>query len=418
MKTYFLGNGLKSGESTGHLIIDSFADKKFSSFSCLVAFASPSGVTGLSEAIQNSKEHIKEFNVFIGIDQKATSKEALEALLNLDIGTKIYYSKTPVIFHPKIYLFEGENSRIIIGSSNLTRRGLFHNIESSLVVEFEKSDNEGKEVLNQIHDYFESFFNSTSPNVHLLTTELINDLTESKIIPSEADSKKGKDDEELISEGLISKENFAKINFLFPSIQMQRIHEDFKPKKAIIKNEQRKQTIEVKEIQTDEPTGDGTVDWENKGELCWHKKLTQTDAQRTTKGKTNLVGGIRLSRSDWKDNGKFIEPQTYFRKKIFVDSEWTTGSKEPKEVADVMFKVRALGQDLGLHKLQIKYNPKGDSEQGNFTTAISIGSLSEFFKQYDLEDAEFSLFKPPIGKKEPFFIEIIKGKTISLDEFR
>ena len=43
----------------------------------------------------------------VGVDQKATSKEALDLLLALGINTKVYYTESDVIFHPKIYVFDG-----------------------------------------------------------------------------------------------------------------------------------------------------------------------------------------------------------------------------------------------------------------------------------------------------------------------
>jgi hypothetical protein len=126
MNVSFVPQGLREeGESVGKTVLESFSDAEFTKFSCLVAFVSVSGVEGLSEAINDSKQHITQFNVIFGIDQKATSKESLESLLSLDINAKIYYSRSAPIFHPKIYVFDGEQRcRIIVGSSNFTQAGL------------------------------------------------------------------------------------------------------------------------------------------------------------------------------------------------------------------------------------------------------------------------------------------------------
>ena len=141
MNISFIGQGLENNEKpTGNLLIESLKDQGFTEFSCLVAFVSSSAVDGLTPHIEEAKDHIEEFNIFVGIDQEATSKEALEILLELDIDTQIYYTKSPITFHPKIYIFEGENkARVILGSSNITVPGLFQNIESSIVADFESS---------------------------------------------------------------------------------------------------------------------------------------------------------------------------------------------------------------------------------------------------------------------------------------
>jgi len=192
MKIYFLGHGLNnSEESVGSILMKSFSDSDFYRFSCLVAFASLSGINILSHVIEESKQHIKEFRTFIGIDQKGTSKEALQALLNLNIGTEIFYTFSHIIFHPKIYILEGETKcRILLGSSNLTKPGLFQNIEASFVIDFAKADEDGENLLNEIYNYFSVFFDNKTKNLQILTQELIQELFENGIIPDEAERLK------------------------------------------------------------------------------------------------------------------------------------------------------------------------------------------------------------------------------------
>ena len=89
MRVSFVSQGLsQEGNSVGKIVLDSFNDASFTKFSCLVAFVTTSGIEGLEETIITSKSHITDFNVIVGIDQKATSKESLERLLSLDINTK------------------------------------------------------------------------------------------------------------------------------------------------------------------------------------------------------------------------------------------------------------------------------------------------------------------------------------------
>ncbi|MFA4935857.1 MAG: phospholipase D family protein [Candidatus Methanoperedens sp.] len=230
MEISFLGQGLnKTDESVGNTLIDSFSDTEFSKFDCLVAFASLSGINGISDIIKNSKQHIKQFRVVIGIDQKGTSKEALEALLGLDVGTNIYYTFSHIIFHPKIYLFEGDKKcRIVIGSSNLTQTGLFQNIEASLIIDYIKPDEEGEKLLKQIYDYFKSFFDGDIKNLHKLTQELIEKLFEGGVIPDENERIKVQEDKTALQNETGKVERLEELKTLFPSIiDIQSLPSDF-----------------------------------------------------------------------------------------------------------------------------------------------------------------------------------------------
>ena len=93
MRVRFLGQGLREeGISAGAMLIESFQNAPFTKFTAFVAFASVAGIEQLTESIKLSKAHIIDWKVFVGIDSKGTSKEALELLLGLDINTHIYHT--------------------------------------------------------------------------------------------------------------------------------------------------------------------------------------------------------------------------------------------------------------------------------------------------------------------------------------
>lgn len=81
------------------------------------------------------------FRITVGIELLGTSREALEALLDLesfgDAEIFIYHNEAPEeTFHPKIYLFSArDRARLIVGSNNLTDGGLATNIEAAVEVE-------------------------------------------------------------------------------------------------------------------------------------------------------------------------------------------------------------------------------------------------------------------------------------------
>ena len=148
-----------------------------------MAFVSTSGIKNIIDQLVAFKEAGREIKLYVGVDLNATSKEALEKLLELEIETYIIYSPNNIIYHPKIYTFEGEETkRAILVSSNLTASGLFQNIEASVCVDFEADDENGNEFLSSIYDHFNAIVNHQNSSCQLLTPEVLEILIESKVV--------------------------------------------------------------------------------------------------------------------------------------------------------------------------------------------------------------------------------------------
>jgi HKD family nuclease len=188
MKFEFLGHGLfdEYGTTVGNYLHKSFKDENFDTFQCFVAFTTLSGLSVFIDELEKVKTRYKKIEFYLGIDDKGTSREALLELLNKNIETYIYYNptiRTRAIYHPKLYIFRGANAnRVILGSSNLTRPGLFNNIEASLAMDFVTGNFQGAKLLKQIEEYFASFFGKNNQNLRKLDTELIKYLTDRELI--------------------------------------------------------------------------------------------------------------------------------------------------------------------------------------------------------------------------------------------
>jgi HKD family nuclease len=415
MEISFLGQGLKSSDdSVGSVLMNSLSDEEFNKFSCLVAFASLAGIGGVSDIIKNSKQHIKQFRVIVGIDQKGTSKEALEALFGLDIETSVYYTISPIIFHPKIYLFEGDKKcRIIVGSSNLTKHGLFQNMEASLKIDFTKPDSEGEKLLKQIYDYYGPFFEGKVENLQKLTQELVQKLFEGGIIPDESERIKAQDDKTSSQKGTEKTDKLEELKTLFPAIGIQKLPTGFKTA-SVIKKEG---VIAIKPTTTPSTILPVTVSpqkvpvivpvqdiWELKGQLVWKKSnLPASDVLYEKTIATNVTGGLRLTKADFKT----IDQTTYFRQTVFGKLTWTAEKTKPYvEVVKVLFNVRILGDDKGQHRLTIRHKPSGEAGQNNYTTILSWGDFGTEIRKKDLRGKNFYLYAPPAGQNYPFYIEI------------
>ena len=148
MNIKLLGQGYEAASklSVGNQLKKFLLQKDFHTFIGISAFASESGVTGLGKHILNAN-HLKKVIIIVGVDKKGTSKEALEALVKMEINAYVFHDNSNAIFHPKIYLFEGkEKSELIIGSSNLTSFGLFSNVEASLLISIDNRLEEEKKL--------------------------------------------------------------------------------------------------------------------------------------------------------------------------------------------------------------------------------------------------------------------------------
>jgi HKD family nuclease len=186
MELKFIGQGLDptSDSTTGNLIIDSLADVQFNSFNAFVAFVSVGGINNIIDQLTAFKARGGVIRLYVGVDLNGTSKEALEKLIELELETYIVFSPNNIIYHPKIYAFEGDTfSRAVVGSSNFTERGLFQSIESSVCVNFNNEDDEiGIEFLADIYEHYNRIINNNHPSCQRLTDEILGILVNSKIV--------------------------------------------------------------------------------------------------------------------------------------------------------------------------------------------------------------------------------------------
>jgi HKD family nuclease len=105
----FIGQGLfdDTEESIGNHICSTLNNLQFDEVTFFNAFLRSKGLKELKPFIKKAQKNGTNFTFFVGIDEKITSKEALEMLLELGVDTYVYSSKQ-FLFHPKVYVFEGK----------------------------------------------------------------------------------------------------------------------------------------------------------------------------------------------------------------------------------------------------------------------------------------------------------------------
>ena len=224
METIIIGQGynIEEDSSVGKELVKQFNSGIYNSFTCLVAFASYGGVSALTNCIEEGKAKGMNIKVVLGIDQKGTSKEALEEVLSWNVDARVYHTISNNIFHPKVYLFENSDYyTLIVGSSNLTEGGLVRNVECSLLVQ----DMQGTSVHSAFYAYWKGILDSTEENLYPITQELIDQLYEEKIIPSDSERAMASAEKRA---GVSSE---IKRSSMFKSPGIQKNPEGFEPKR-------------------------------------------------------------------------------------------------------------------------------------------------------------------------------------------
>lgn len=230
MDTKIIGQGynLDADTSVAKELIGQFNSKRYDSFTCLVAFASYGGISALTPYILAEKARGVKVKIILGIDQKGTSKEALEEVLAWGVEARIYHTQSVNIFHPKIYLFENTDIfTLIVGSNNLTTMGLVKNIECSLLIKDTKGEHT---VHNDFYVYWKSILDGVDVNLRPITQELIDELYAEKLIPTESERTDRYDNGR---DRTTSAATSRRINF--NGAKIQRNPEGFVPKRRQVK---------------------------------------------------------------------------------------------------------------------------------------------------------------------------------------
>ena len=163
--------------------VDSFWD----TLDIAVAWVRASGMNYLSDRLANFLRHGGHLSIVVGIDIQNTTREGLQALLDLEqygrCETFVYHNEAGSIFHPKLYLFRNEEeARLIVGSNNITQSGLYVNVEAGLQVD----TNVNASVVGQTLDALSSWKDTSSKLAMRLDQNFLARLSSEGYVPDEA----------------------------------------------------------------------------------------------------------------------------------------------------------------------------------------------------------------------------------------
>jgi len=108
-----------------------------------IAFLKYSGIRVIEKSLDQCLKNNGSVEIIAGLDFKTTDPQSMHYLIQLQKITsnlKFYcygdknVNKNNIVFHPKIYLFQGKKETTgIIGSTNLTGGGLMTNFEANVI---------------------------------------------------------------------------------------------------------------------------------------------------------------------------------------------------------------------------------------------------------------------------------------------
>lgn len=140
---------------TASLLIPAIATAK--DVRLAVAFVSSDGLAQIRPSIQTALTADASIEFLVGMDLRATEPEAIRELYDLCSQTPqatllcFVPKEAASLYHPKMYLTRDERTATaIVGSSNLTRRGLLRNIEANVVIQDEVS----AEIISEIYGVY------------------------------------------------------------------------------------------------------------------------------------------------------------------------------------------------------------------------------------------------------------------------
>jgi HKD family nuclease len=180
------------GSWLGDLVRGELASNDWSSFDVAVAWARLSGVRKIQGSLRAFAQRPgTTVRMIVGIDQGGTSIEAMQLLWRLlQPRGRLYIYQDPIgndvpTFHPKLFLFGGQHVvRAFLGSSNLTRGGLYANQELDVQIDVQSADAESAAVETSLRQAIANRL-PPAPSSRLVDPPLMDALHRAGDLPSE-----------------------------------------------------------------------------------------------------------------------------------------------------------------------------------------------------------------------------------------
>jgi HKD family nuclease len=196
-------------QQLGAELITLLSSEDYRQLTVVVAFLRSEGVDQLKDALGKFVKSGKHAKFIVGISRRVTSYEGLKLLLETagEDSVIVFHnaSTSAGIFHPKLYLFEGEKkATVTIASNNLTESGLFLNYELAIIIELDLQKREDQQLQAELNEYIGDLA-ANGEVAKPLTPEFLEKLKDSGALEIEAQETDTEPEEEEKAEAKLER---------------------------------------------------------------------------------------------------------------------------------------------------------------------------------------------------------------------
>lgn len=316
-------------------------------------------------------------DIYVGIRNGVTSKQALETLMHCGIFPYVVDTASQAfIFHPKVYLANNiTDARLMVGSANATSGGMAKNVEASLYSELSMKDD--LELVNSVYSQFNTLREQFPENVFRICIADIDMLAE---------------------QGLLIDE--SQVSWVGKSRTSAGDRKDTRPRMNL-KTRSIPKPDRIRHSSDDSIPVEGTdlyVFTETNNNLLWKSgKLKRRDLNIPTSENTNPTGSMLFKKGDASQD---IDQRVYFRRTVFGNQNWVHDQNPNTahyERCVCKFRLVIKGIDYGVFPLRLSHNSRTDTKtfaQRNSMTQIHWGNALPYIAREDLLDSVCRLYAP------------------------
>lgn len=352
------------------------------------------------------KDKSDQIEMFVGIRNGVTSKQALQLLLSL--GLKVFVVDTggiDIIFHPKAHVaYNDDYAMSIVGSGNYTPSGMLKNIEASLLLKLDLCNESDKLCLEQIIDGFELLKTDFPQNCYKLESQ--------EQIDSLFDDGKLVDEHLTTSRSETVGSSGSEKTKLTPRMKLKTQKLERKERKQKGKRVKKKQEpVEVESIVNEPIEIVGIKGITTLREVWKSKPLTERDLNIPKSENTHVTGSMSLSKGLYE-----IDQRHYFREVVFSSLDWVAKKGWYDQHTSAVFHLKVNGVYYGSKVLALKHDARTDTKsylQKNSMTHLRWGDLKPFVAQPELLGEVLKLYLVD-DKVTEFLIEIEPDRSLDV----
>lgn len=337
----------------------------------LSAWAQESGLRHLRKIVAEVRGRGGYAEAILGLDQGIATYEGLRMALRTFDDVYLFRDGART-FHPKLYVIENEaTSRLIVGSSNVTKGGFYDNFEASAAIDLDRSTPGDVALRTQARAYFDSFIAPGMPS-RRLDSALLNELRAERLVIASA--------ERTLEERALHKRAHAPLRRIFGG-RVAGL-----PSAPHVQRSSRatRSRVSPRAVSTAAPSSRGVPATPPGAsatavEISWWRKLTVSDAMKKPPP-SHQRKDVILNQGPHP-----IDQVTFFRQHFFQGVPWSQTMmrsyrgrpRRPKELAVVPFDVIIGRRRLGLHNLTVDHALTRVHGRGNSPTWLNWSSIGE-----------------------------------------